>query len=242
MLRRTTNFVVNFIRKDISNVAKVSAGFIVDEESKRDIFKLRYDVMARNKSLFPKDHYCIRNRDEFRDDYDDDPSTKHFLVRHKGKAVASCRLLDGNKVKFEIEKYKWFDIRSSIWTINENVNNIIEPTRVVSCKSITGSFIAPLMLTHCLLDMYDSKHESFIGVVNADSMRLIKHYKTFMPSFTQLSKEKFAVDEYIPGRFCHVFISRIGASEKERDLYILTTLLPCFLLYKSIYWRSSNKL
>jgi len=224
------------IRNDINNVPGITAEFVADAASKRDVYKLRYDVMARNKTVFPPTHYCIRNGDEFRDDYDDDPSTKHFLVRKDGKAVASCRLINGNKMKLEMERFNWFDVRPNLWTINENVNNIVEPTRVVASKSITGSYIAPLMLTHCLLDMHDSKYECFVGVVNADAMHLIKHYKKFMPSFVQLSKEKFAVNEFIPGRSCYAFVSRIGATEKERDMYILTTLFPCFLLYKSIYF------
>ena len=228
MLRYISNITKNYIRKDLSTI---SAGFVVDNDSKRDIFKLRYDVMAKNKTTFPPTHYCIKNGDEFRDDYDDDPSTKHFLVRKDGKAVASCRLLNGNKVKFEIEKYNWFQLPTT-------EKNIVEPTRVVACKSITGSYIAPLMLTHCLLDIYDSKYYSILGTVNADALHLIKHYQRFMPELKQVSKEKFAVNEFIQGRFCHAFVLHIGDTEKERDKYIMTTLLPCFLLYKSIYFKN----
>ncbi len=228
MLRFTSGLITNMIRSDINKVPNITIGFVVDAESKRDIYKLRYDVMARNKTVFPPTHYCIRNGDEFRDDYDDHPSTKHFLVRKNGKAVASCRLLDGNKVKFEIEKYNWHHLQTT-------EKNIVEPTRVVACKSITGSYIAPLMLTHSLLDVYDSKYNSMLGTINADALPLIKHYQKFMPALKQVSKEKFAVNEFIPGRSCHAFLLKIGDTEKERDMYILKTLFPCFLLYKSMY-------
>jgi hypothetical protein len=229
MLSILSRTITRFIRNDVNNTTRISSGFVTDAESKRDIYKLRYDVMAKNKTLFPPTHYCIKNGDEFRDHYDDDPSTKHYLVRKNGKAVASCRLLDGNKVNFEVESFNWYKL-----PITEK--NIVEPTRVVACKSITGSYITPLMLTHCLLDVYDSKYHSVLGLVNADALPLIKHYQRFMPALTRVSKEKFAVNEFIPGRSCHAFLLKIGDSEKERDLYILTTLLPCFLLYKSIYF------
>ena len=110
----------------------------------------------------------------------------------------------------------------------------------MACKSITGSYIAPLMLTHCLLDIYDRKYHSLLGIINADALHLIKHYQRFVPAMKQVSKEKFAVNEFIPGRSCHAFLMKIGDSEKERDLYVMTTLLPCFLLYKSIYWKSNK--
>jgi hypothetical protein len=229
MLRFASRTITKFIRNDINKVPNVVTRVVTDAESKRDIYKLRYDVMARGKTVFPLTHYCIRNGDEFRDDYDDDPSTKHFLVRKNGKAVASCRLLDGNKVKFEIEKYKWYHLPTT-------EKNIVEPTRVVACKSISGSYIAPLMLTHSLLDIYDNKYHSMLGIVNADALPLIKHYQKFMPALKQVSKEKFAVNEFIPGRSCHAFLLKIGSTEKERDMYVLTTLFPCFLLYKSIYF------
>ncbi len=233
MLRRVTEYTLNHIRHDLASVTQVKAGFISDAESKRDIYKLRYDVMARGKTIFPPTHYCIKNGDEFRDDYDDDPSTKHFLVRKNGRAVVSCRLLNGNQVKFEIEKFNWYQLPT-------NEKNIVEPTRVVACKSITGSYLAPLMLTHCLLEVYDSKYHSLLGTINADALHLIKHYQRFLPELKQVSKEKFAVNEFIPGRFCHAFLLKIGDSEKERDLYVMTTLFPCYLLYKSIYYTSNK--
>jgi len=231
MLRYTSSVIRRIIRDDLQRTSsgKISAGFITDSESKKDIFKLRYDVMARGKATFPPNHYCIKNGDEFRDDYDEDPSTKHFLVRKDGKAVASCRLLDGKKVKFEIETFNWYQLPTTD-------KNLVEPTRVVACKSIAGSYLAPLMLTHCLLDMYDSKYNNMLGIVNADALPLIRHYQRFLPALKQISKEKFAVNEFIPGRSCHAFLLKIGATEKERDMYILTTVFPCFLLYKSIYF------
>jgi hypothetical protein len=227
MLRIASRHITRFIRNDLLKVSSgnISAGFVVDAESKTDIYKLRYDVMAKNKTVFPPTHYCIRNGDEFRDDYDDDPSTKHFLVRKNGKAVASCRLLDGNSVKFEIETFNWYKLPTT-------ETNIVEPTRVVACKSISGSYIAPYMLTYCLLDVYDRNYHSILGLINADALPLIRHYQRFMPALTRVSKEKFAVNEFIPGRSCHAFLLKIGATEAERDLYILTTLFPCFLLYK----------
>lgn len=230
MLRFASRQITCIIRSDLQKASsgKISAGFITDTENKKDIYKLRYDVMARNKTVFPPTHYCIKNGNEFRDDYDDDPSTKHFLVRKNGKAVASCRLLNGNKVKFEIESYNWHKLAT-------NEKNIVEPTRVVACKTIAGSYIAPMMLTHCLLDIYDSRYHSILGIINADALNLIKHYQKFIPALKQVSKEKFAVDEFIPGRYCHAFILKIGDKEKERDMYVLTTLFPCFLLYKSMY-------
>ena len=83
------------------------------------------------------------------------------------------------------------------------------------------------MLTHCLLEAYDSKHNSMFGIVNADATRLIKHYRYFMPTLSQFPDKKFAVNEFISGRSCCAFILNIGTTEEERDLYVMTTLLPC---------------
>ena len=228
-------YLVNIIRRDLQSIRTINASFVTDHASKREIYKLRYDVMARNKSIFPPNHYCIRNGDEFRDNYDDEPSTKHFLVRKNGVAVASCRLLNGNLVPFEIEKYNWFTIP------NKQNNNIVEPTRVVACKSIQGSYIAPYMLTQCLLDIYDSKYDNILGLVNADALHLIQHYQRFMPSLKQVSSTKFGVNEFINGRNCHAFLLKIGESDEERKRYVYNTLLPCFLLYKSMYVRDALK-
>jgi hypothetical protein len=230
------SFLVNIIRNDlrqVTSVTSVTAGFVTDISSKTDIYKLRYDVMARNKTVFPSNHYCIRNGEEFRDDYDDHPSTKHFLVRKNGKAVASCRLINGNIVPFEIEKFNWFSIP------NKQTNNIVEPTRVVACKSIQGSYIAPFMLTSCLLDIYDSKYDNILGVVNADALHLIKHYQRFMSDLKQVSETKFSVNEFINGRSCHAFLLRVGNTDTEREKYIRSTLLPCFLMYKGVYFRDT---
>ncbi len=116
-------------------------------------------------------------------------------------------------------------------------NNIVEPTRVVACRSIRGQHYAPLMLTASLLQIYDDKYESLLGTVNADAIQPMKHYTFFMPTFRQISVNKFPVNEFITGRYCHAFIAYIGTTERERDKFVLTTLLPCAMLYKAMQWR-----
>ena len=239
MLAKT---IKKLIREDInkmSNLPGINAGWVSNKADLADIYKLRYNVMVRDakQNPFPASHYCIHG-DEFRDTYDELPTTSHYLVRKNGVAVASHRLINGNHTPVEIEKYKWFDLCASLRTSHTNVKNIVEPTRVVACRSIRGEFYTQLMLAASLLKIHDDKYESILGVVNADAKHLMNHYTKFMPSLNCVSREKFAVPEFVPGRYSQAFNLYIGATEKERDTFIYTTILPCAFMYKSTYLRS----
>ena len=220
----------------MSNLPGITAGWVRCKNDLTDIYKLRYNVLVRDakQNPFPVSHYCIHG-DEFRDTYDDLPTTSHYLVRKNGVAVASHRLINGNHTPFEIEKYKWFDLRGDLWTSHTNVNNIVEPTRVVACRSIRGKYYTRLMLTASLLKIHDDKYESLLGVVNAEAKPLMNHYTKFLPSLYWVSREKFAVPEFVPGRYSQAFNLYIGTSEKERDVFIYKTIFPCALMYKSLY-------
>lgn len=232
------SFIKNAIRKDLAKMTH--AKWTNSPADLTDIYRLRYNVMVKDAKInpFPPTHYCIRNGNEFRDDYDDSPHTKHFLVRNKeGKAVAAHRLLNGNQVQFEIEKFNWFALDKHTETTHSNPMNIVEGTRAVACRSIRGQHYTVMMLTASLLQIYDDRYESILGVVNADATHLIKHYQFFLPALKQISTEKFGVDEFIQGRSCHAFNLYIGTSNADRNKFIWTTLLPCAMLYKAMYMR-----
>jgi len=227
------------IRNDImkmSRINNITAGFVTSELDKKDIFKLRYDVMVRDTQTFPKTHYCIHN-DEFKDEYDEHPSTKHYLVRKNGIAVASCRLIDRNKVEFEAEKFKWFPVTKELEKTHTNPINCIEPTRVVVCKSVRKSHISVFMLADNLLYIHDNKFESVLGLVNSNASSLINHYQKFMPSLLPLSKGPFSVNEFIEGRSCAAFNLYIGTSEEQRKQFMYSTIFKCFLYYNFLYYK-----
>ncbi len=231
------NIIKNAIRKDLAKMT--NAKWTSSPNDLTDIYRLRYNVMVKDvkKNPFPENHYCIRNGNEFRDDYDDLPNTKHFIVRKDGRAVASHRLINGNYMPFEIKKFNWFPLDEQLHKTHINKLNVVEPTRVVACKSIRGRHYTVMMLTASLLQIYDDKYESMLGVVNADAMHLINHYQFFMPALKQISTSKFPVNEFIQGRNCHAFNLYIGTTEQERNKFIFTTLLPCAMLYKAMYFR-----
>lgn len=138
---------------------------------------------------------------------------------------------------FEIEKFNWFPLKTHTGKTHILPNNIVEPTRVVACRSIRGQHYTSLMLTASLLRIYDDKYESMLGIVNADAVHLINHYQFFMPTLRRISTNKFPVNEFINGRHCHAFNMYIGTTERERSAFVLTTLLPCAMLYKAMQWR-----
>jgi predicted GNAT family N-acyltransferase len=172
-------FALRIIRKDLASMP--GAGWVSSPTDLTDIYRLRYDVMVKDtkNSPFDANHYCIRNGNEFRDTYDDLPHTKHYLVRKNGKVVASHRLINGNRVQFEIEKFNWFPLKQHATNTHMLPNNIVEPARVVACRSIRGQHYAPLMLTASLIQIFDDKYESMLGIVNADAVHLINHYQFF---------------------------------------------------------------
>jgi hypothetical protein len=230
--------LLSCIRRDVARTATLpgfSAGFVTDDASKSAIYKLRYNVMVANTNQFPSNHYCIKPGKEFRDAYDDLPTTKHFLMKKNGLAVASCRLVCGRANSFEAEYYNWLDIRSHLKPTHKDVRNMVEPTRVVACKSVRGSFISVYMLTASLLQIHDDNYESLLGIVNSNATHLIKHYRHFMPNLNPISNEKFPVDEFIQGRHCNAFNLYIGTTQAERDAFVLRTLLPCVVSYKTMY-------
>ena len=221
-----------FVRSELLKMSQkpgISAGFVTSDQDKRDIFRLRYNVMVSNTTTFPPNHYCIHNKKEFKDDYDDIPSTKHYLVRKNGIAVASCRLVDRNHTEFEAEKFNWFPVTDALKATHKNPTNVVEPTRVVVCKTVRKTHISVFMLTDNLLYIHDNKYESILGTVNANAGSLIKHYQKFMPSLLPLSKEPFKVNEFIQGRLCSAFNLYIGTSDKQREKFMTRTLFPCTL-------------
>jgi predicted GNAT family N-acyltransferase len=226
----------------MSNLPGISAGWVTSKTDLSDIYKLRYNVMVRDvkQNPFPTNHYCIHG-DEFRDTYDELPSTSHYLVRKNGVAVASYRMVNGNHTPFEIEKYNWFALSEHTKKTHKMPKNIVEPTRVVACRSIRGQHYTIMMLTASLLKVHDEKYESILGVVNAESVHLIAHYQKFMPALTQISSKKFAVPEFAPGRYSHAFNLYVGASERERDAFVFKTILPCATLCKYIYLTKATK-
>lgn len=109
----------SFIRSRLAVTSQVTSPLNVswvphdDHESLSEIYRLRYKVMvsdaAKSKkgNPFAPDHYCLhegRGGMEFRDEYDDLPSTGHCLVRFNGVPVASTRIVDGNHTPLEAEK------------------------------------------------------------------------------------------------------------------------------------------
>lgn len=237
--------IKDYIRKDIhkmSNVPGVFAGWVTSKTDLSDIYKLRYNVMVRDvkQNPFPSNHYCIHG-DEFRDAYDELPSTSHYLVRKNGKAVAAYRLINGNQTTFEVEKYKWYPLSEYTKKTHKMPTNVVEPTRVVACRSIRGQHYTPMMLTAAMIKIHDDKYESVLGLVNAESAHLIAHYQKFMPALKMITQEKFAVPEFVPGRYSHAFNMYIGATERERDAFIYRTLMPCMTLCKYIYFTKGNK-
>lgn len=233
-----TNSIKELIRKDInkmSNLPGITAGWVTDKTDLTDIYKLRYNVMIRDakQNPFPLSHYCIHGN-EFRDTYDDLPTTSHYLIRKNGIAVASHRLINGNHTSFEIEKYNWFPLNEYTKKTHKTPNNIVEPTRVVACHSIRGQHFTVMMLTASLMKIHDTNYESILAVVNADAVNLNKHYKKFMP-LTQISHKKFAVPEFVSGRYSNAFNLYIGTTQSERNAFIYKTILPCALMYKYIY-------
>ena len=232
-----------FVRSELlkmSQLPGISAGFVTSDQDKKDIFKLRYDVMVNNTTTFPKTHYCIHNNSEFRDDYDELPSTKHYLVRKDGVAVASCRLVDRNNVIFEAEKFNWCQVSSLLTPTHTNPTNVAEPTRVVVCKSVRKTHIFVFMLADTLLYMHDKKFESILGVVNANAGSLIGHYQKFMPSFHQMS-QPFKVDEFIPGRSCNAYNLYIGTTDEHRNWFVHRTIFP-ISMYAKLLSRPSFSL
>ena len=223
-----------FVRSELLKMSRlpgISAGFITSDQDKKDVFKLRYDVMVNNTTTFPKTHYCIHNGDEFRDDYDELPSTKHYLVRKDGVAVASCRLVDRNSVVFEAEKFNWCQVSSILAATHMNSANVAEPTRVVVCKSVRKTHISVFMLADNLLYMHDNKFESVVGVVNASASSLIGHYQKFMPSLRQFG-QSFEVNEFIPGRSCNAYNLYIGTTDAHRNSFMQRTIFPISMYAK----------
>ena len=111
----------SFIRKRLAATSQMASPLNVswvphdDRETLSEIYRLRYKVMvsdaAKSKkgNPFDADHYCLHEGHkgmEFRDSFDDLPSTGHCLVRFNGVPVASTRIVDGNHTPLESEKVR----------------------------------------------------------------------------------------------------------------------------------------
>mmetsp|Transcript_24968 Transcript_24968/g.49705 ORF Transcript_24968/g.49705 Transcript_24968/m.49705 type:complete len:251 (-) Transcript_24968:116-868(-) len=236
----------SFIRSRLAVTSQVTSPLNVswvphdDHESLSEIYRLRYKVMvsdaAKSKkgNPFAPDHYCLHEGPggmEFRDEYDELPSTGHCLVRFNGAPVASTRIVDGNHTPLEAEKFGWIDIRSRIAPHVINPNNIAEPSRVVADKSIRGSCVVPLMYLHCL-DWFMSKDiENFIGMCNTSARPLIEHYSKWAQT-KWITDEPFSADDFIEGRkleMCYVSVGTKGT--RERDNFLMTNFTPAFMAY-----------
>ncbi|GMI17043.1 hypothetical protein TrLO_g15322 [Triparma laevis f. longispina] len=211
-----------------------------DTSALREIYKLRYKVMvtdaAKSKrgNPFADDHYCLKEGPEgmeFRDSYDDLDHTGHCLVRFKGKAVASTRIVNGKFTPLEAEEYGWVDIREELRPHVNNSNNIAEPSRVVADRSIRGTCVVPLMYLHCLDWFMANDIENFIGMVNTEARPLMEHYSKWA-QVKWITDEPFDANEFINGRkldMCYVNVGDKGT--KERDNFLLTNLTPAFMAY-----------
>ena len=196
-----------------------------------EIFKLRYKVMVKDVKVnpFPADHYCIKG-EEFRDDYDELPSTGHCLVRFNGQPVASVRLVDGNQTALEAERYKWVDVREGIRPYVKDVKNIAEPCRVVADRSVRGSNIVPLMYLHCLEWFIEKDIHNIVGMVNSEAKPLIEHYSKWAQC-KWINKEPFPTD-FIKGRTLDYCLVSVGApNSPERDAFLLKNYSPAFLAW-----------
>mmetsp|Transcript_3122 Transcript_3122/g.6294 ORF Transcript_3122/g.6294 Transcript_3122/m.6294 type:complete len:250 (+) Transcript_3122:86-835(+) len=207
-----------------------------DDEKLEEIYRLRYKVMVEDAKKskkgcpFAEDHYCIKG-DQFRDDYDELPSTGHIVIRHDDRAVASTRIVNGNHVPLEAEKYNWIDVRGKLQPFVKNANNIAEPSRVVACKSVRGTNVVPLMYLHCLDWFMNNNIESFIGMCNTEARPLIEHYSKWAQT-KWITDEPFEANEFIEGRkldMCFVTVGEHGT--KERENMLLTNFAPAFAAY-----------
>jgi hypothetical protein len=197
-----------------------------------EIFKLRYKVMVKDVKVnpFPPDHYCIKG-DEFSDDYDFLPSTGHCLVRFHGQPVASSRIVNGNFVPLEAEKYGWVDVRAGIKPFVKDPKNIAEPCRVVADRSVRGSNVVPLMYLHCLEWFIESKIENFVGMVNTEAKPLIEHYSKWAKC-KWINDKPFLANDFIAGRkldYCIVSVGKPGTP--EHDEFIIRNYSPAFLAW-----------
>jgi len=165
------------------------------------------------------------------DDFDDLESTGHVLIRHKGRAVASTRIVNGNHTPLEAEKYGWIDVRGRIAPFVNNPNNIAEPSRVVACRSIRGTNVVPLMYLHCLDWFMTNNIENFIGMCNTEARPLIEHYSKWAQA-KWITDKPFTANEFIKGReldMCFVSVGDKGS--KERENMLLTNFAPAFAAY-----------
>ena len=236
----------SFIKSRLAATAMTSSPLHVswvphnDHESLSEIYRLRYKVMvsdaAKSKrgNPFPADHYCLRSGPmgmEFRDSYDDLPSTGHCVVRFNGTPVASTRIVDGNHTPLEAEKYGWIDLRSRIAPSVRNPDNIAEPSRVVADRSVRGTCVVPLMYLHCLDWFMKRDIENFIGMCNTEARPLIEHYSKWAQT-KWITDEPFLASEFIEGRkldMCYVSVGDKGT--RERENFLMTNFAPAFLAY-----------
>jgi len=154
-----------------------------------DIFKLRYNVMVKNRdsSPFTDEHYCIHTDGDgnklFYDDFDFKESTQHYIVRKDCMPVASLRLVDGNHTKLVAEHFGWYDIRAKHPYIGDNM---IEPSRLVADKSIRGSHIIPLAYLHTAQWCVENDIDYMIGLVNSKERKLLRTTSPQTPSLVSL--------------------------------------------------------
>ncbi|GMI21444.1 hypothetical protein TeGR_g9943 [Tetraparma gracilis] len=193
---------------------------------------LRYKVMVKDvkKNPFPDDHYCIVG-DEFRDDHDLFDSTGHVLVRHRGRPVASTRIVNGNFEKLEAETFGWADVRSLVAPHARNADNLAEPSRVVADRSVRGSNVVPLMYLHCLEWMMQNNIENFVGMANSEARPLMEHYSKWAQA-KWITEKPFDVSDFIKGRKLDMCLISVGeAGTPERNRFTLTNFAPAFMAY-----------
>ena len=191
-------------------------------------------VRDSKEQPFPPSHYCIHNGDQFKDEYDDHPSTLHYLIRKRGEPVASFRLVNGNAGLFEAEKYNWFDVEKAIKAKLNRSRNAVEFTRLVASKDVRGTFMTPFLLSVASLYSVENNFENMIWMTNAKSEKLYNHYGKFT-SYKLLSDAPFACDEFVPNRKCIFFAKEVNST------FYYDTLLPLQLTSRVFFEKTKFK-
>ena len=191
-----------------------------------EIYKLRYNVMVRNNKTtkFDKNHQMVHG-EMFRDKFDDLSTTVHQIVSHKGKIIASNRIVDGRDNRLEMEEENWFDVRAAVKT-----DSIAEPGRLVADKSARGTRVIPMLY----LDTCDWFMENNVShctpMVNNKASNLIKHY-TKWTGVGILNDNPVSVDSFLEGQKSNVFLLNFGKDNtKERSKFVYTNYLPSHLM------------
>lgn len=199
------------------------------------LFELRYNLNVRHakRQVYPKNHYCLHNDKYFYDHYDFEPSTRHIIIKKDDNIVAACRMISGRDTLLEAEKMNWYDLREKHPEIGDN---FVEPTRIISDKSIRGTFIVPFLYLKSMSWALDNEYEHVIGTVDTKQRRLLNHYQKYTRC-QLLNDEPFAAEEFLPNHQCDIVHYTLGKSGSvERNQYIRNVLFPAYLGTQALYY------